>query len=296
MAVTRVTERSISATVLNNLQNNITKIGSIQERMSSGKQISKASDNPGGTVSSMQFRSDKAAQQQYSRNADDGLGWLGAADTALASMVERVNRVRDLTLQGVSTGNYGSADSREALATEVDDIRDALVNLANTAYTNRPVFGGTTAGTQAYDLSGTYLGDDGTVVRTVGDNTKVRVDIDGPTAFGTGSEQLFSVLKDIADNMRDNPGNLGASLDSLDKASGNLRAAQASVGARYNQITQMQQIAEDRVLSLTTQQSNVEDIDLPMTIMELQLQQTAYQAALAATAKVIQPSLVDFLK
>jgi flagellar hook-associated protein 3 FlgL len=59
---------------------------------------------------------------------------------------------------------------------------------------------------------------------------------------------------------------------------------------------QMRQAADDRVLSLTGQLSEVEDIDLPKTITELQLQQTAYQAALAATARVVQPSLVDFLR
>jgi flagellar hook-associated protein 3 FlgL len=42
--------------------------------------------------------------------------------------------------------------------------------------------------------------------------------------------------------------------------------------------------------------SDVEDIDLPKTISDMQLQQVAYQAALAAGAKVVQPSLVDFLR
>jgi flagellar hook-associated protein 3 FlgL len=58
----------------------------------------------------------------------------------------------------------------------------------------------------------------------------------------------------------------------------------------------MQQSAQDRLLSVTAQLSDVEDVDLPKTIMDMQLQQTAYQAALAASAKVIQPSLIDFLR
>ena len=58
----------------------------------------------------------------------------------------------------------------------------------------------------------------------------------------------------------------------------------------------MKDLAQDRKLSVTTQLSDIEDIDLPKTIMEMQLQQTSYQAALAASAKVIQPSLIDFLR
>jgi flagellar hook-associated protein 3 FlgL len=68
------------------------------------------------------------------------------------------------------------------------------------------------------------------------------------------------------------------------------------VGARYNQLTQARQAADDKVLSLTSQLSDVEDIDLPKTLTDLQLQQTAYQAALAAAGRVVQPSLVDFLR
>ena len=58
----------------------------------------------------------------------------------------------------------------------------------------------------------------------------------------------------------------------------------------------MKDSAESRVLAVTSQLSDIEDIDLPKVIMEMQLQQTSYQAALAASAKVIQPSLIDFLR
>jgi flagellar hook-associated protein 3 FlgL len=58
----------------------------------------------------------------------------------------------------------------------------------------------------------------------------------------------------------------------------------------------MKQSSEDHLLSVSSQLSDIEDVDLPKAIMDLQIQQTSYQAALAATAKVIQPSLIDFLR
>ena len=189
-----------------------------------------------------------------------------------------------------------SPEARASLGTEVSGVRDAVLNLANARYLDRPVFGGTTTGSTAFDATGTYIGDAGTVVRTVGDNTKVRVDVDGVTTFGTGTTQLFTVLNDAATALNGNASDLGAVLDRLDIAAGAVRTAQSTVGARYNQLTQTQQTANDRVISLKTQLSDIEDIDLPKTITDLQLRQTAYQAALAATAKVVQPSLVDFLK
>jgi flagellar hook-associated protein 3 FlgL len=104
------------------------------------------------------------------------------------------------------------------------------------------------------------------------------------------------VLGQISTDLRSNPDNLKADLANLDSATNNMQSQLSDVGARYNRIDQMKTAANNRITDLKTQLSNLEDIDLPKTITELQLQQTAYQAALAATSKVIQPSLVDFLK
>ncbi|PZM96429.1 MAG: flagellar hook protein [Actinobacteria bacterium] len=292
----RVTQQSIAARVLAGLQANLDRVGTLQERLSSGRIINRPSDSPTGTVAAMQLRSERRMMQQYVRNADDGLGWLNTLDATLTSISSQLNRVRDLTLQAMSSGAAASAEAREALAVEVENIREALIGLANTRYLDRPVFGGTTPGTVAYEMDGTYVGDDGQVWRTVGDGTKVRVDVTGPETFGTGSTQLFAVLSSIAQNMRSNTTALGADLDNLDAAITRIRTQLADVGARANRVMNMRQTAEDRLLTLDTQLSEVESVDLPETIMQLRLQEVAYQAALAASARVIQPSLLDFVR
>src|SRR4051794_9120452 len=95
----RVTERSIHTRVLNNLQRSIAKGEKIQEQLSSGKVINRPSDSPTGTVTSMQLRGETRANQQYARNADDGMGWLNMLQSALDSSSTVVNQVRDLTVQ-----------------------------------------------------------------------------------------------------------------------------------------------------------------------------------------------------
>jgi flagellar hook-associated protein 3 FlgL len=292
----RVTHNSIAGSVLANLQGNLSRLGQTQERMSSGKEISKASDAPSGAVSAMQIRSEVATAQQYKRNADDGIGWLDTLDTALSSTVDQTRRTRELVLQGMSAATSGSREAREALAVEVENLRESLVGLANSTYLGRPVFGGTTPGHVAYNPDGSYAGDAGEVKRTVGPNTKIRVDGSGPDIFGTGSTQLFKVLGDVVDHLRNNPGALSGDLNNLDTAFNRVQSGLSNVGARYNQVSRMQQAAGDNVINLTQSLSDIEDIDLPKTITDLQLQQTAYQAALAAGARVVQPSLLDFLK
>jgi len=296
MGVGRVTESNITSGVMSNLQRSLARGQKIQQQLSSGKLISRPSDSPTGTVASMQLRGESRATQQYSRNADDGLGWLGTLDSTLTSTSTLINEARDLAVQGLSSGS-STPGGNAAMADQVDQIKAGIIAYANTQYLNRPVFGGTTTGATAYDDNGTYLGDAGQTMRTVGANAKVRVDTTGPEAFGTGTTQLFQVLTDISANLRSgDSAALGDSLKNLDTASDLMKNAHSSIGARYNRVTQMKQSAQDRLLSVTEQLSDVEDIDLPKTIMDMQLQQTSYQAALAASAKVIQPSLIDFLR
>lgn len=296
MSVHRVTEQSMAAVTLVGLQGNLNRLQRLQQQMTSGKTIARPSDSPGGTVAAMQLRGDLRLSAQYARNANDGIGWLSTLDGAMTNMVDRLQRVRDLVVQGMSAGSSDVSGARQAIATEVGGVRSELLSTANTRYLDRPVFGGTTAGSAAYDDSGTYVGDSGAVLRTVADGTRVRVDSSGPAVLGTGQASVFDLLSRISDNVVNNPAALAGNLDELDTAIGTVSTELATVGTRYNELMQLGQAATDRQTALTAQLSDVEDIDLPKTITDLQLQQTAYQAALAATAKVIQPSLLDFLR
>jgi flagellar hook-associated protein 3 FlgL len=291
----RVTHNSIAANVLANLQGNVSRLGETQQRLSSGKLISKPSDSPSGTVSVMQLRSELAANRQYARNADDGLGWLNAADSALQDASEQVTRARGLVLQGLSTGTNGP-EARKALALEIRQISEAMRDTANRSYLDRPVFGGTTKEGTAYPTGTTFNGDGEEILRTVGANTKVAVNVDGRAVFGAGANSIFAVLDDIATKLEGDTTGLRDDLARLDTTSVGIRTGLSTVGARTNQLERMRQAADDAVLNVSKTLSDVEDIDLPQTITELQLQQTAYQAALAAGARVVQPSLIDFLR
>jgi flagellar hook-associated protein 3 FlgL len=291
----RVTERSLANRTMVGLQGNLSRLGTLQEQLSSGKQISKPSDSPTGTVAAMGYRGELRQLEQFSRNAEDGKGWLTTIDTTLTGAIDLVHQVRDLALQGASTGTADQA-GRNSMANQVDRLRESLISAANVSFQGRPVFGGTTTGSVAFDATGAYVGDTGVVQRTVASGVKVRVDASGPATFGAGAAQLFAVLGQVAADLRGNVPGLGSDLDHVDTALNTMQAQHADVGARYNQLTQLDQANTDRTAVLQQRLSDVEDIDLPKTIMELQLQQTAYQVALGAAARVIQPSLQQFLR
>src|SRR4051812_36056293 len=140
----RATETSMTTKALGDLQRSLARGQKLQSQISSGKLLSRPSDSPTGTVTSLQLRGEVRATQQYARNADDGLGWLGTIQDKLGDASSTIIRVRDLTVQALNSAN--NDQSREALAVEIDNIRQSMLSEANTRYLNRPVFGGSTPG------------------------------------------------------------------------------------------------------------------------------------------------------
>jgi flagellar hook-associated protein 3 FlgL len=297
----RITQKAISQTALQGLNRNLTQLGKLQEQLTSGKVVSRPSDSPTAVNRSMQIRKDQAATAQHARNISDAQSWMETTDTALTSMVAQVRRVRDLTVQAANDGAM-TTEARTAISAEVAALRDSLLGLANENVDGRPVFGGATSGTKAYEADGTWVGvgsADGTGVvpikRRISNDEQVRIDTTGPEAFGPPGSDLFTVVGKIAADV-----GAGVSvqddLTDLDAAIDRLLTAASTVGARAARVDNAAQVNTDRSLALKKQLTNVEDVDLPKTIMQLQFQQTGYQAALQATAQVIQPSLADFLR
>ena len=163
----RVTQAGIARNTINGLQLSLDKLQSLQEKLSTGKEINRPSDNPSGAVVALHYRSDIRRADQYSRNAKNGLDWLGQADSTLTGMMDQVQRARNLALQGSNASM--SVDERQAMAAEIDTIREGLISQSNTSYLGRPIFAGNYSNpsgtTVAYDANGVYQGDNGAVMR-----------------------------------------------------------------------------------------------------------------------------------
>jgi flagellar hook-associated protein 3 FlgL len=293
----RVTQRSIALTSLQGLNRNMEAVSRLQQQLTSGRSINAPSDSPTGTNRAMQARSDISAALQAGRNISDGTGWLDSTDSALQSMLDQTRKVRDLTVQASNTGAL-SQTSADSIATEIRGIRESLLGLANTAVQGRPVFGGTTAGAQAYDVTGSFVGrSDSAITRRVSDSEAIRIDVTGPQAFGPDGANLFSTVDKIAsDVMALDADALSADLNALDAVMTSMLTAAADIGTRAARMETAQQVNADLQLTLRSRSASIENVDLAKTIMDLNMQKTGYEAALQATAQVIQPTLLDFLR
>ncbi|WP_417235024.1 flagellin [Arthrobacter sp.] len=311
--ITRITNAAISAAAQRNLQTAMQRLATAQTKASSLEAISKPSDNPAGTATSMAIRAETRANAQFSRNVGDAQGWLATADTALASATTILNRVRDLTVRGANDGSI-NASGKEAIAIELETLRDSLMDAANAKYAGRTVFAGTSdAGTAVtaepvLDADGKPVAGEtkvvfnppagGTVERRTGANTTIRVDTDATAVFGPateGGDDVFSLISNIIKDLRAGT-NISTRIGDVDSAMQQVRDAQTSVGVRHATVLAADASLKDEAVALEGRRSAVEDVDLGTAILDLKTQEVAYQAALAASAKVLQPTLMDFLR
>ncbi|WP_432482041.1 flagellar hook-associated protein FlgL [Kineococcus esterisolvens] len=304
----RVTQRSIALNSLTNLQASQARSSKLQEQLTSGKAYAKPSDNPVAAGNALRLHDQVAVNTEHGRNITDAQAVQTTQENALDSALAALQKARQLTVQAASTGsNDGKA--RAAIAIELGEIKNQLLSAANTTHQGRPVFAGTSDQPEAYvvgtDADGepvyTSRDNGAPLTRTVGPGRELRVDISGADVFGGSADgtatSVFAEIDELIAAVKGTDGAaISAKLEGLDARLGAVTNALATVGARVNQLDAAQEAVDARADFLGQQLDEVEGVDLAKTFVEYNLQSTAYQAALQSTAKVIQPTLLDFLR
>jgi flagellar hook-associated protein 3 FlgL len=274
------------------LDTTLTRAQHLQNQLSSGKQVSKPSDDPAATVSSMKLRSQLRADEQYLRNIDDARGRLSLADDSLVSLSGQIRRANELMVSARDAAI--SPDSRAAIGAELAEIRKSVIDTYNARWIDRPVFGGTVAGSEAIDATtGTYVGNDQQIIARVSRDVTMRTDVKGTDA---GADVLPDLLARAAENVVNDIDAVAGDQDDLSAVLSKVLKTLGDIGARAAQLETSEQAVDSERLDFTGRISENEDVDLPLAIMNLQSAQIAYQASLGAAAKVMQTSLLDFLR
>ncbi|KQS08021.1 hypothetical protein ASG04_12795 [Curtobacterium sp. Leaf183] len=292
--ITRVTTQMSMAAATSRLQAGAAKLAQLTDQATTLKAIGRPSDDPVGTASAMQVRKDQAANAQYTRNANDAAGWLATTDSALGDVYSVLSKVRDLTVQAANSGTMGDAD-RAALVTEFQGLATDLASSANAKYGTRSVFAGSSTAATVFDPTTGWASSTAAVDRRIGDGSTVRVDTPGTTVFGSGTASVFATITSIVTDLQ-NGVDVNPRLNDLDAHIDTVRGVQADVGVRHAAAIAAQSSLKSASVDLEARRSSVEDKDLAKAVLDLQVQQTNYQAALAVTAKVLQPTLMDYLR
>lgn len=298
---TRITPLSTTASMLADLNAGRRALDEVQRQVASGKRLQQVSDSPAEAVTSLDHRARLHRSEQLGRNAEVATRWLNESDRALSTVVDRLNAARTALVQATSGAN--DATSRLALANQIRALRESLLETANTSIGGRPIFAGTSASPAAFAPDGTYQGDAGAVSLPISAGVTMTVAATGPDVFGTtnpldpATGDIFQQLDALATAVQNgDTAAIQAGLGQIDAATTRVQTVQVRLGSRSAQLTDLRASAAASDQELTSAISDIEDVDLAEATIRLKSREVAYQASLQVTARVIQLSLMDFLR
>ena len=293
----RITSGMMSENISNTLMKNSDSLMKAQTVVSTGLKINQPSDDPVSAAAALNYNKTLSSVDQYTRNITQAQTTLNVADSTLSSINNLLTQAKQIALQQVN--GTMSADDRKVAASQVKSLLDQFVQLANTKQGANYVFGGRNTTTPPYNAANPSTGfqwDDGPISVVIGDGVTMDTHVSGKNAF-SGSADPAVVLTNLMNGLTSNDTTaISNQLTPLDTAASQVVNTRADVGSTLNRLEATQNYWSSFKLNIQKALSNTEDADMTQAASQLTQQQTAFQASLAVAAKIVQPSLLDFLK
>ncbi|MDQ2085103.1 flagellar hook-associated protein FlgL [Herbivorax sp. ANBcel31] len=301
----RVTNKMLINNMVNNIGTNLRRMEKIQDRLATGKKINVPSDDPVVASRALKLRTDVSRLEQYDRNVKDAMSWMEITESALGDMSDIFHRTRELSVQAAN-GSTTPEDTQK-IEEEVKQLKTQLIKLGNSTYSGRYVFSGFKTDQNLLDEDGSFAIDVSNtqeITYEVGIGDDIHINLTGGDVFNHGEEAVegdTSVVMEDFDRLITalNEGDhetISGLLGDIDNHMDNLSRVRADVGARYNRLELTENRLSGNIFNFTKLMSENEDIDQAENIMLLKSEENVYNASLAGGARVIQPSLMDFLR
>lgn len=301
----RVTNNMISYSFLTSLNKSLDRQNKIQEQLSDGKAIHRASDDPIKVVRSLRFNTNLVQNEQYTQNIKDGLSWMETTDGVMSDLSSIMITLKEKVVQASNGTNPGIAV--QTIGSEVDKLLDHMVTLGNTKIGDRYIFSGQKDKTQPFTRAGDDIKYDGDINKIsmpiqpgTMDPSKDSVNLNGYELFGSDLSILNHVIEIKqhlnSGTVEDQKWLSETGLKYLENDHAQILQAQAEVGGRYSMYEMAQSMMQDENTTITGDISANEDLDVPKAIIDFKTSENVYKMALSVGASIMPPSLVDFLK
>ena len=270
------------------------------EQMSTGKRVNRASDDPVAASQAVVLSQAQAQNSQYATARTFATQRVSIEESTLSQVTTAIQSAQEKI---VYAGNGTlSDDDRSSLATDLQGIRDQLLNLANSTDGNgRYIFAGYKTDTPPFDDTGKYVGGtlnveqqvDSSRTMVIGhtgnlifDNATSNAKPDADTNIFTALDSAIAALKTPVEGDETAQDTARAAIDktnrSLSNSLNNVLTVRAELGTQLNELDKLDSLGDDRALAQTQQMSNLVDVDWNSTNSNYTMQQTALQAAYKA--------------
>jgi flagellar hook-associated protein 3 FlgL len=296
----RVSSLEVAQTSLNGIMTSYDRFAVAEAQVSTGKQLNQPSDNPSGTAQVLNLNEQMSELDQYDSIISQANTFLSSSDAALSSVTSLVEQARTIAVQAAN----GTTDTTTlgALTNQIQSIIQQVGAIGNTSDGNQYVFAGQRSDTPPFVGNGNgfnYVGGsvttgDGNIDLTIGRGETITVNATGDSVISPILTTLSQLRNDVASGATQSI--TQNDLSAIDTQLNNVTAVRANFGSlvdRLNQTTQRNALTKQNFTQFV---SNIQDANIPSTVVELQTAQTAYQAALQAASKDFQYSLLNFLQ
>lgn len=296
----RVTDNTLYRNAIRDLQSTAEAFSRAQQRVATGQRFQQASEDPSAAAAGMRERAEMQAIDRYIDANDSVDSRLRVVDTVLSDVVSSITAAKTRAASGRST--VLTAAQREAIALDIEGVREAIFTAINTSYRGIYLFSGAASTTAPYARSGSaisaYQGDTTVVQLDTSRTSSAEVTIDGGGMMqGGASSDLFATLDALSAAVR--AGDMGAidsGLTDLDAAFDRVTSAQSRVGATLNALPAERLRLDELRRASDTRRAQAEEVNLAEAIAEMTRAQQAQEAAIAATGTTRQLTLMDYLR
>lgn len=292
----RVTESMLSSNFLRNLSNSYERYEKYFNQLETGKKISRPSEDPVVAMMGTKYRTEVNHIEQYTRNLSTAYNWMDSSDDALSQANDVLQRIQELVTEA-SNDTYSESDRKDA-EREIEQLRKQLESIANSTVAGKYIFNGTDTSEKPVDLSVNpprFSQNREAVTVKMADGVEIRINTDVTNVFG---EKLFQDLSDLREALQNGVSGekISGFLSNIQEHLDHVTSAQAELGARQNRVDMMKNRLEDQAVTAKKILSDNEDANMEEVITNLLTQESVHRAALAAGSRIIQPTLMDFLR
>lgn len=292
----RVTQSMLAGNSTKYLSQSYQKLDKYQEQIVTGKKYNRPSDDPVAAIKGLSYQTELTEVEQYKRNISEAYKLMDSSEAGISQASDIIQRIKELTIQG--TNGTNSPDELKGIGAEIGELREELVGIANMQVSGKYVFNGaqTTTPPIKVEGDGSYTFDQSSskFMIEVSKGIQIKVNSNSQDLFGP---DLFQTLESIENSFNSgNVENADGHLGKLDDHFNQLLAERSDIGARYNRLEMVESRINDTEMALTRMLSENQDVDIEEAITNLTIQENIHRASLAVSSKLIQPTLLDFLR
>ncbi|PIC88561.1 flagellar hook-associated protein FlgL [Sporosarcina sp. P21c] len=290
----RVTQSMLSQNMLRNLSSSYNNMGKLQEQLNTGKKVNRPSDDPVVVMKGMGYGMQVNKVEQYQKNMGEVNNWLDSSDDALDGVGQVLHRMKELATNAANTGTMGE-NERKAIETEMNQLREHVRDLANTKVGDKHIFSGSMTDKPLFNKD-TGKFEDG---KSFSANVEIEV-FDGINLrVSTDVNKMFKEIDDMfgeVEGMIATGEGFSGLITSIDSKLDTVLSKRADIGARSNRAELMHNRLEMQEGAAKKQRSQNEDVNFEKTITDLITAESIHRATLSVGARIMQPSLMDFLR